>query len=359
MESLVSQYLDNFYQNKRVFITGCTGFKGSWLCAVLIQLGAKVTGYSLEPEVNNFSLFNLLSLNEKINYICADIKDATVLQSALKTQDFDIVFHLAAQPLVRLSYAQPGDTFNVNVMGTVNLLEAVRNSHSIKAIVNITTDKCYSNQESIWPYRESDGLGGYDPYSASKACSEIITSAYRQSFYRDRNIGLASARAGNVIGGGDFSKDRIIPDIVRSILNTTDISIRNPLAIRPWQHVLDVLNGYLILGKKLYVDEINYSEAFNFAPVDRRDVTVQELSDQFLEVIGINKTIINTATSNLHETKVLKLDPSKAITNLGWWPKFDANITINKTASWYKELLAKSDMNAITQEQITEYLNLN
>lgn len=356
MESLVKLYLDDFYRNKKVFVTGCTGFKGSWLCAMLVELGAKVTGYGLEPDTSDNSLFNLLSLHENIDYICGDIKNQQALQAALQTQEFDLVFHLAAQSLVWQSYDQPEDTFNVNVMGTVNLLEAIRHSLSIKSVVNITTDKCYANQESVWPYRENDSLGGFDPYSASKACSEIVTASYRQSFYAARKIGLASARAGNVIGGGDFSKNRIIPDIARSLLSTENISIRNPLSVRPWQHVLDVLNGYLLLGKKLFSDEKQFSEAFNFAPVERKDVTVHELSTMFLDIIGKNQSSIKIDGQPVHETKILKLDPSKAIAELGWWPKFDVNTAINKTAFWYKNYLAKSDMRSITKEQIIEFI---
>ncbi len=356
MESMVSHDLAAFFKGKKVFVTGCTGFKGSWLSLLLTQLGAQVTGFALEPEEQ--SLFNILNLRQDIHYISGDIKDIAAVNAALATQDFDLVFHLAAQALVRASYEFPEDTYYVNVLGTVNLFEAIRKSSSIAAVVNVTTDKCYANQESIWPYRETDSLGGFDPYSASKACSEIVTASYRQAFFNARNIGLASARAGNVIGGGDFSKDRIIPDIVRSLMADSEITIRNPFAVRPWQHVLDVLNGYLILAQKLFTDRSAYSEAFNFAPVDRKDITVQELVNVFGRSLGIQSLSVQNKSEHLHETKILKLDPSKAVNKLGWWPRFDPESAINKTAAWYKELLANKDMRQVSQTQIAEFINL-
>lgn len=359
MESMGIEHLYSFYKGKKVFVTGCTGFKGSWLCLFLKQLDAKVTGYSLEPETQNHSLFKLLELDKDITYIAGDIRDLHNLSSALQSKEHEIIFHLAAQSLVHESYITPVITYETNVIGTVNVLEAARRLSSIKAVLNVTTDKCYENTDSIWPFRENDTLGGFDPYSCSKACSEMVTNSYRQSFYKSSNIGLASARAGNVIGGGDFSKNRIIPDIVRAILNNDAIILRNPFAIRPWQHVLDVLNGYLMLAKKLYEDRDNFAQAFNFGPLESKYFTVQELTTALLANMEAKNVPISIQSHDFHESKILMLDSSKAVTNLKWRPKYGAKVAVNKTATWYNNFLQKSDIKKITQDQVSEFVELN
>ncbi|MDA0902621.1 MAG: CDP-glucose 4,6-dehydratase, partial [Proteobacteria bacterium] len=278
--------LQEFYKDKKVFVTGHTGFKGSWFSLLLKSLGSDVTGYALDPETTRDSLFRLAKIDGKIKSHIADIRNFNSLKEILEETKPDIIFHLAAQPLVRESYKYPIYNYETNVMGTVNLLEAAKDLKSLKALVNVTTDKCYENKEWQWPYRENDPLGGYDPYSASKACSEIVTNSYRKSFFEVKNIGLASARAGNVIGGGDFSKDRIIPDIVESIKNNQNVTLRNPNAVRPWQHVLDVLYGYLLLGQKLYENPKEFSESFNFSPIENKEVNVEEVVNSFISAIG-------------------------------------------------------------------------
>ncbi|MEM6812440.1 MAG: CDP-glucose 4,6-dehydratase [Pseudomonadota bacterium] len=257
--------LKKFYQGKKVFVTGHTGFKGAWLCLILKKFGAEVTGYSLEPYDRRGNLFNLATVEEGLHSIYGDIRDAEKLTTKFMAAEPNIVFHLAAQPFVRASYADPVYNYDTNLMGTVNIMEAVRKTDSVRTIINITTDKCYENKEWCWPYRENDHLGGHDPYSASKACSEIITASYRKSFL-SQSVGVATARAGNVIGGGDFGEDRIIPDIVESLQENQPVILRSPEAIRPWQHVFDVLNGYMILGKKCYSEPEKYSVAYNFSP---------------------------------------------------------------------------------------------
>ena len=347
-----------FYKNKKVFITGHTGFKGSWLCLLLKELGSNVTGYALAPKSDNESLFNLAGINKKVDSHIADIRDYKKLKEILQSSKPDIIFHLAAQPLVRDSYEDPIYNYETNVMGTVNLLEAARDLKSLKAFVNITTDKCYENKEWLWPYRETDALGGHDPYSASKACSEIITSSYRKSFFEELNIGLSSARAGNVIGGGDFSKDRIIPDIIRSIKDNQKVILRNPNAVRPWQHVLDVLYGYLLLGQNLYNNPKEFSESFNFSPLENKEVVVEEVTKKFISSIGKGSYEIDSSKANLHEANMLKLDCSKAFRMLNWTPKFKTMEAISQTAIWYKNYLEKSDIETLCQNDLDNYIKL-
>lgn len=355
MENMVINYLDNFYSNKKVFVTGCTGFKGSWICLFLKLLGAKVTGYALKaPETD--SLFTILNLEQEINYIEGDINDFVSLQNAINTDSFDIVLHLAAQSLVRESYLDPKNTFLTNAMGTVNLLEAVINCSSVKAVLNVTTDKCYANQESVWPYREIDPLGGFDPYSASKACSEIITSSYQKSFFSNKKIGLASARAGNVIGGGDFSKDRIIPDIVRAIIQKNTLYLRNPLSVRPWQHVLDVISGYLILTKELFFAAQSYSEPYNFAPIEMQEICVKDVVDKFVENLDEFSCKVEINKEIFHETKILKLDPTKSVSQLKWKPKYNFLDSIKHTAFWYKAWLNHENLKDLTERQVISYV---
>ncbi len=358
MESLVIMInvdLD-FYKNKRVFITGHTGFKGSWLCLLLENLGAKVTGYALAPD--DESLFSLAKIDKKINSHISDIRNFKNLKEVLQNADPDIVFHLAAQPLVRDSYKDPIYNYETNVIGTVNLFEACKDLKSLKAIINITTDKCYENKEWHWPYRETDTLGGYDPYSASKACSEIVTNSYRKSFFENLNVGLASARAGNVIGGGDFSRDRIIPDIVRSIRDDRKVILRSPQAVRPWQHVLDVLYGYLLLGQKLYNNPKDFSESFNFSPLDTRELVVEEVTKNFIAEIGNGSYEVDLSKANLHEASMLKLDSSKAYKILGWVPKFKTTEAISKTAIWYRDYLKELDVELICKNELNNFIKL-
>lgn len=358
MENLVDMNIKNFYKNKKVFLTGHTGFKGCWLALLLKELGADITGYSLSADPTQDSLFKLTKLENKINSIISDIRDSKKLEHEIKTSSPDIVFHLAAQPLVRDSYLDPVETYSTNITGTVNLLEIIRNINSnIKAVINITTDKCYENQERSEPYTENDKLGGHDPYSASKACSEIITSSYYKSFYSKNNIGLASARAGNVIGGGDFSKDRIIPDLIKSIKQNNKTIIRSPNAIRPWQHVFDALYGYLILGQKLYENPQKHSQAYNFSPLDVKEVNVENLVKQLLDIMNNGSYEIDKKAANLHEAQILKLDSNKAKKELGWIPKFDVGKSIKQTAIWYKNYLNIDNIEEYSYYHLKSYIN--
>jgi len=352
--------LEKFYKNKNVIITGHSGFKGAWLSLLLKSFGAKVHGYSLKPETQD-SLFNLVEIHTEIEEsIFGDIRNNDQLDFFIKKSNADIVIHMAAQPLVRKSYRDPIETYSTNVIGTVNLFEAIRrNPQNIKAIVNVTTDKCYENKEWIYPYRENDVLGGYDPYSASKACAELITSSYRQSFFKEMNISLASARAGNVIGGGDFAEDRIIPDIIRAIAQEKSIVLRNPNAIRPWQHTLDALFGYILLGMKLYQEGDKYATSYNFAPNnDGKNITVGEISKDFIKLLDRNECKIVVENSNIHEAHFLRLDNSKAKQELDWTPTFDVKQSLNITADWYNCYLNNnSDIKDFTNKQIQHFIN--
>jgi CDP-glucose 4,6-dehydratase len=355
--SVMQGYLKGFYKNKKVFITGHTGFKGSWLSLFLEYLGADVSGYALLPEGKRSNLYDLVGIDKIVRSNIADIRDIKLLREALNSAQPEIIFHLAAQPLVRDSYSDPVYNYETNVIGTVNLLEVAKTLKSVKAVVNITTDKCYENNEWYWSYRENDRLGGHDPYSASKACSEIVTNSYRQSFYNDLGIGLASARAGNVIGGGDFSKDRIIPDIISAICKNEEVTLRNPNAVRPWQHVLDVLNGYLLLGMKLYLEPKKYSESFNFSPLENQEVNVEAVVQQFISVMKQGSYRVDKSAANLHEAQMLKLDSSKAAKKLNWIPRYKAEKSIANTALWYKEFLDESDVITLCQRELEDFIN--
>ncbi len=330
----------NKYKAKRVFLTGHTGFKGSWMLAWLHQLGAIVKGYALKPE-NEFDLFNCINGDALCESVIADICNKQLLENEILSFQPDFIFHLAAQPLVRLSYEIPSETFQVNVIGTANLLDAVRKLTTPCTVILITTDKVYENHEWHYPYRESDRLGGYDPYSASKACAEIVISSYRNSFFNKRDFSkhqksIASARAGNVIGGGDWAKDRIIPDIVRALNKNESIIVRNPNAIRPWQHVLEPISGYLQLGVKMNEDTLKYSEAWNFGPFAEDNLTVGQLVDTTLQIWGSGNKSISQLTNQPHEAGLLKLEIQKAIHELKWIPKWNAQTAIEKTIQWYK-----------------------
>ena len=352
------------YKNKKVLITGHTGFKGSWLSTWLTELGADVIGYSLEPPTQP-NLFEVLKLDKKLIHIIGDVKDEENLLSVFKKYQPEIVFHLAAQPLVRLSYKDPKLTYETNIMGTVNVLEAVRKTKSIKVCIIITTDKCYENKEWIYGYREIDTMGGYDPYSSSKACAELIIVAYRNSFFNPKdyskthNVALSSVRAGNVIGGGDWGEDRLIPDCVRTLSQNKTINIRNPQATRPWQYVLEPLSGYLLLGSKMYKKGVKHSSAWNFGPNDKNIITVDELVKLVIKDWGSGtyKKIDNS--NHPHEAGLLKLDISKARTFLGWNPAYNIYETIERTINWYKKFyngVEKEKLYKITVNEIWDYV---
>lgn len=344
----------SFWENKTVFLTGHTGFKGGWIAHWLHELGASVWGYSLEPPTQpNF--FTEAQLNKRvIHSTIGDIRDLVALNSALKEAKPDIIFHMAAQPLVRESYNTPTETFAANVIGTINVLEAARQCGTPKAIINITTDKCYENREWPWPYRENDRLGGHDPYSASKACAEIAAAAYRNSFLMDAHIQLASVRAGNVIGGGDWANDRLIPDFLRALDARETVCIRSPDAIRPWQHVLEPLSGYLLLAEKLYVKGSAFAEAWNFGPNDDDAKSVSWIVDQLCTCTPDAKWQTEN-TQQLHEAGLLKLDSSKAKARLGWAPRWSLEAALNKTMEWHQAWRKKADMAEITSAQIRAY----
>lgn len=349
--------LKSFYKNKNVLVTGHTGFKGTWLTLWLQHMGAHVYGYSLRPSEDRASLFNLVNLENTMTSMFGDIREQSVFANFVQKTEFDIVFHLAAQPLVRDSYGDPIFTYDTNVMGSLYLLEALRTCRSVKSAIFITTDKCYHNNEWLWPYRENDRLGGDDPYSSSKAMAELGVYAYRKSFFKDSNTFIATARGGNVVGGGDFSKDRIIPDIIDSLKNNKPLTLRNPNAVRPWQHVLDALSGYLLLGKLGYESPKTCSWSYNFSSLDNaNDYTVQKITDVFIKNFGRGSYSIDKSTNHPHEAGLLRLDSSLAQKELSWSPMFSTEKAIQMTAEWYKKYLEnESQALAITNEQISSY----
>ena len=346
---------NNIYNGKRVFITGHSGFKGSWLTLWLLSLGAKVCGYSLEPNTHP-SMFEELRIYGFCNSEYGNILNSAHLEEVMKQFNPNIVFHLAAQPLVRLSYKEPKLTYETNVMGTLNVLEVARKCKSVKAFVNVTTDKCYENNEINRGYKEDDAMGGYDMYSSSKGCAEILSSSFRRSFLQEKeSYALATARAGNVIGGGDWAEDRLVPDCIRYINSGEKIEIRNPLATRPWQHVLEPLSGYLLLGQKLLEDGKKYAEAFNFGPDEESVLTVSEVAQKVCECYGSGEVVV-LKKDDLHEANLLMLNIEKAKNILGWIPTYNADVAIQKTVEWYKHFYKNDvDMYDFTMSQIEDY----
>jgi len=357
------QLIKNMFKDKTVLVTGHTGFKGSWLSLWLTELGAKVVGYALPPPTEP-SLFEVLDLDQKITSIIGDIRDIKSLKRVFQKYQPQFVFHMAAQSLVRESYAHPRYTYETNVMGTVNVFEAVRSTDSVRVVLNVTSDKCYENKEWIWGYRENDSLGGHDPYSSSKACAELVTAAYRNSYfnphnYDDHKVSLSSVRAGNVIGGGDWAKDRLVPDCIRALSNNQKIKIRSPQAIRPWQHVLEPLSGYLILAAKMYENGREYAGAWNFGPREEDAISVKEVVEKVIKYWGKGswQDVSHSSSSPLRETKYLKLDCSKARQILGWKPIWGINKALELTVAWYREFYDDpTEMDAYTEAQIKEYM---
>jgi CDP-glucose 4,6-dehydratase len=344
---------ERFWKGKKVFITGHTGFKGSWLCLLLDRLGAEVAGYSLSPPTSP-SLFDLGRISSLVEDTRGDVRDGDSLERALRGSGAEVVFHLAAQPLVRESYIDPVGTFDTNVMGTIKLLDAARHSENVQAVVVVTTDKCYQNNEWTWGYREIDRLGGRDPYSCSKACAELATAAYRDSFFADgARPRVATARAGNVIGGGDWAKDRLIPDCIRALEAGDPVRIRNPNSIRPWQHVLEPLSGYLMLAERLYADEgRNFVSAWNFGPADEDARPVSWIVRSMCELWGDGASSTIDDGPHPHEAAFLKLDCSKSHVSLGWHPVWDLRRTLESIVAWHKASSARE----ATLEDISAWL---
>ncbi|MBC3537807.1 CDP-glucose 4,6-dehydratase [Megasphaera hominis] len=350
----MNEFNPDFYQHKRVFVTGHTGFKGSWLCQMLLNLGAEVTGYALKPPTNP-SLFELAGIKSKIHSIIGDIRDMNSLQAAFNEAQPDIVLHLAAQPLVRESYDNPVYTYETNVMGTVNILECIRQSSCVKSFLNVTTDKVYKNREWIWGYREDEELDGYDPYSNSKSCSELVTHSYKNSFFANRDVAISTARAGNVIGGGDFAKDRIIPDCVRAAIAHTNIIVRNPYSTRPYQHVLEPLYAYLMIAAKQYED-IKFSGYYNVGPNDADCFETGKLVDLFVRTWDDSLQWVDCSDNGPHEANFLKLDCSKLKATFGWQPRWNLEEAIQKVVEWSKCWIAEENISVCMDKQINEFM---
>jgi CDP-glucose 4,6-dehydratase len=341
-----------------VLVTGHTGFKGAWLCMLLHKLGANVVGFSTPPPTDP-SLFNLARLNEIVTTIDGDVRDLEAVKSAVKKSDAQIVIHMAAQPLVRESYRDPVGTYATNVMGTVNLLEAVRLAgDQVRGVVVVTTDKCYDNKEWIWSYRENEPMGGHDPYSSSKGCAELVTAAYRASYFAKSKTAVATGRAGNVIGGGDWAADRLIPDMMKAFAAGKPVVIRNPKSIRPWQLVLEPLVGYLALAQRLVEDGQSFAEAFNFGPRESDARPVEWIVNHLVKHWGTNARWELAAGEQPHEAYYLKLDASKAAAKLGWTPRTDLATALSWIVEWYKAYGRSEDMRAISLGQIDRFLSL-
>jgi len=349
-----------FWLGKRVFLTGHTGFKGAWLSLMLSRLNARATGYALEPPTRP-NLFTLANAAEHIDDMRGDVRDLETLSTAMRSVAPEIVIHMAAQPLVRESYADPVGTYATNVMGTVNVLEAARQTESVRLVLVITTDKCYENRDWVWGYRETDALGGHDPYSNSKACAELATSAYRDSFFRaKKNVRIISARAGNVIGGGDFAADRILPDALRAFVAGRALKVRNPKAVRPWQHVLEPLAGYLQLVEKAMTAPpdraAEFDGGFNFGPGPASEQSVESLLAHFISAWGLDAKWEKDGDDHPHEARLLRLDTAKARETLGWTPLLDFEQTTQWTAGWYRAFVDRADVLETTLKQVDRYL---
>ena len=343
----------SFWKNKKVFITGHTGFKGGWMSMWLYSMGAIVKGYSLEP-LGKESLFNIASIEDLTNSEIGDIRDLRKLSNSIEDFSPDILIHMAAQPLVIKSYSKPVETFETNVIGTANVLEAARHSKTIKAIINITTDKCYENDGRQKGYKESDPMGGIDPYSSSKGCAELVASSYKRSFFDTLGIGIASVRAGNVIGGGDWAENRLIPDILRTFSMNQTLSIRNPSATRPWQHVLEPLSGYLMLAEKIYLDPNKYSGAYNFGPEENDVQAVEWIVKKMAQFWQGSKWVIEE-TSELHEAHYLKLDIDKASKIIGWTPQMRLEESLLKIYEWHMHYINNQDMQKYSINEIKSF----
>lgn len=343
-----------FWYGKKVFLTGHTGFKGGWLSLWLQSLGAHCIGFSLEPSTQpNF--FDSIQISRNMESIIGDIRHFELLQMALEKYQPEIIIHLAAQPLVNFSYQKPLITYSINIIGTINLLEAVRSVDSVRAIVNVTSDKCYQNQELHRGYDEKDSLGGYDPYSSSKACSELITQSYSYSYLKNREVNIATARAGNVIGGGDWGKDRLVPDVVSACKKNQNISLRYPHALRPWQHVLEPLNGYLTLARQLYESSPSYTQAWNFGPNEDQARSVSWVADAIIKYWGSEIKWIQNTNELKYETNLLRLNSTKAKQFLGWESQWDIEAALEKTIEWYQSYFKEENMEKITLAHIDEF----
>lgn len=345
----------SFYKGKRVFITGHTGFKGAWLSKILARAGAEVFGYSLGTK-KDYSLFQIAEISKDVCSIYGDVRDYASLKKSFDKVQPDIVFHLAAQPIVRDSYKNPAYTYETNVMGTVNILECIRNSDCVKSFLNVTTDKVYLNREWSWGYRENEELDGFDPYSNSKSCSELVTHSYKNSFFSDCRVAISTARAGNVIGGGDFANDRIIPDCIRAAIKHEDIVVRNPYSTRPYQHVLEPLYAYLMIAAKQYEDK-KYADYYNVGPNDQDCFQTGALVDLFVKHWGEGVKWVNQYDGGPHEANFLKLDCSKLKTTFGWKPHWNLDIAIDKTVEWYKCWINGDDVRACMDKEIDAYIN--
>ena len=353
----------NLWQGRKVFLTGHTGFKGGWLALWLAELGAEVRGFALDPSTTP-NLLTAIRLPSLIEDVRGDIRDAKSLEAAMHSFQPEVVFHLAAQPLVRYSYEDPIGTYETNVIGTARVLDAVRRCPSVRAVVSVTTDKCYENKEWLWGYRETDPLGGYDPYSSSKACAEIVSAAFRQSYFHPSKLhqpdghttAIATARAGNVIGGGDWSLDRLLPDLIRGFEVGEPVRIRRPHSIRPWQHVLEPVHGYILLAEKLLsLDAARYATAFNFGPHDDDAQPVQWIVERMTKFWGGNASWVLDPDPSVHEAGYLKLDASRARAELGWQPRLRLETALEWLVTWYKAALSGDDLQSLTLRQIRHY----